>query len=245
MASGLLSSPLQVARAMLLAVRSTGLDSERVAVFCSWAFTPAATAIPPSSQPHPTPTPTAVRRSGGILRSRVPPHWDATGAWPVRPNKATSVVHGVETASQCGGFDAPFQPPHRDAAAGATWRARRGVRRAHGKRKPPVRPGVLCGRSSSIHSQLPDCPRDDAEFAAFKRISRRFRLTPLQCLTSPKTSQSLFLDEPPPLPLELKLTQRGLEAPNANGETSGSLRVSLSGPHALGRRRRKCRDYLG
>ena len=90
----------------------------------------------PSVQPHPTPTPAAVRRSGGILRSRFPPHWDAPGPGAVRQNKATSVVHGVQTASQCGGFDAPFPPPHRDAAAGATWRAWRGVRRAHGKRKP-------------------------------------------------------------------------------------------------------------
>ena len=107
----------------------------------------------PSVQPHPTPTPTAVRRSGGILRSRFPPHWDAPGPGAVRQNKATSVVHGVQTASQCGGFDAPFPPP----ASGCGGRRNvAGVeRRAAGARekKTPARPGVLCGRGVGGHSK--------------------------------------------------------------------------------------------
>lgn len=142
----------------------------------------------PSVQPHPTPTPTAVRRSGGILRSRFPPHWNAPGPGAVRQNKATSVVHGVQTASQCGGFDAPFPPPHRDAAAGATWRAWRGVRRAHGKRKPRRGRGFYAVGGVGVHGR----PTGAASRAACGTSCRRRASSPRppsRCWESPPQSR--------------------------------------------------------
>lgn len=117
----------------------------------------------PPARPYLTPAPATDRGSEAVLRGRLPPHWDAPGLWLVRQNKATSVVHGVQTASQCGGFDAPRDAPSR-ARVRMRRQAHRGGRGAAcggrtGKENPGARPGVLGGRGREGVSPDPCCTR--------------------------------------------------------------------------------------